>query len=103
VRRELAERSFAVVESEINEERAAALGRAGRKVEARFQRCRALVEQIDAAHAEDASTAAQLLDDYRAAREEFEQARWQLTVHREAIGLNNHSWIDRTFPTPPPR
>jgi hypothetical protein len=100
VRRELAERSFAVVESEINEERAAALGRAGRKVETRFQRCHELIEQIDAA---DASTAAQLLHDYRAARDEFEQARWQLTVHREAIGLNNHSWIDRTFPRPPPR
>ena len=100
VRRELAERTFAVVESEIEEERAAALGRAGRKVEMRFETCRALHQQLEAS---DSSDRAQLLRDYRAARDEFEHARWQLCVHREAIGLNNHSWIERTFPTPPPR
>jgi hypothetical protein len=98
VRHELAERNFAAVQSEIAEERAAALGRAGRKVEVQFERCQQLIEQLDGVT--DAGPRHELLAQYRQARDEFEHRRWQLCVHREAIGLNDHRWIDRIFPTP---
>lgn len=97
MRRDLAERNFAFVESELNQERAAALGRAVRRVEASHQRCAQLVELLD----ESGDT--QALVDYRDARAAFEQCRWELCVHREAIGLNNHRWIDGMFPMPPRR
>ncbi|MCU1359941.1 MAG: hypothetical protein JWN99_1230 [Ilumatobacteraceae bacterium] len=97
VRRDLAERKFAFVESELNEERASALSRAVRKVETSHQRCAQLGAQLD----ESGDT--EVLDDYRQARAAFEQCRWELCVHREAIGLNNHRWIDGIFPMPPRR
>lgn len=97
VRRELAERNFAFVESELNQERAAALGRAVRKVEVHFERCHELRALLDGPDGSD------LVDEYREARAAFEHARWQLCVHREAIGLNNHRWIDSIFPMPPRR
>lgn len=96
VRRELAERNFAFVESELNQERAAALVRAVRKVESAFQRCVHVGQLVD-------DVGHSLLHEYREAREAFVQSRWELCVHREAIGLNNHSWIDQIFPTPPRR
>jgi hypothetical protein len=98
VKHEIAERNFAAVEAEINEERAAALGRAGRKVQVQFERCQQLIAQLDAP--EDLPDRHDLLAEYREARDEFEQRRWQLCVHREAIGLNDHRWIDRVYPTP---
>ena len=98
MRRELLERNFAAVQSEIDEERAAALGRAGRKVQVQFERCQQLIARLDALPV--GSPMHDLLDEYRRARDEFEHRRWQLCVHREAIGLNDHRWIDRIFPTP---
>jgi hypothetical protein len=97
VRRDLAERNFAFVESELNQERASALARAVRKVEESHQRCTQLAERLDE------SSDIEVLHEYREAREGFIQSRWELCVHREAIRLNNHRWIDNTFPTPPRR
>jgi hypothetical protein len=96
VRHELAERSFAVVQSEVDQERASALGRAGRKVQEQFDRCQQLIGRIDA----NDGPIDELLAEYREARQAFEQRRWQLYVHREAIGLNDHRWVDRVFPMP---
>ena len=98
MKHEIAARNFAAVEVELNEERAAALGRAGRKVQVQFERCQQLVAQLDAP--DDDADPHQLLLEYREARDEFELRRWQLCVHREAIGLNDHRWVDRVFPTP---
>ena len=98
MKHEIAARNFAAVEAEINEERAAALGRAGRKVQVQFERCRGLLAQLDAS--DEPVDRHELLAEYREARDEFELRRWQLTVHREAIGLNDHRWIERIYPTP---
>jgi hypothetical protein len=98
VRHQFVERSFAAVEAEINEERAAALGRSGRRVQLEFERCRQLGVQID--RADEPGERQRLIDEYRAARAAFEHRRWQLHVHREAIGLNDHRWVDRVFPMP---
>lgn len=99
MRREIAqhaERRFAFVESELNQERAAALGRAVHRVRTSFERCMELIPLAD-------QHGGQALDEYRQARAAFDRSRWELCVHREAIGLNNHSWIDQTFPVPPRR
>ena len=89
---------FVALEAELTEERAAALGRAGRKVETALQRCNDLLE-----HLTDAPGDAALLDEYRGARTAFEQALWAYCVQRESLGLWDHSWVDRMCPTPPRR
>jgi hypothetical protein len=35
---------------------------------------------------------------HTAARDHFMAVRWKLTVQREAAGLADHSWVDRTHP-----
>lgn len=65
--------------------------------EVSFERCHELRLLLDSSDGSD------LVDEYREARAAFEHARWQLCVHREAIGLNNHRWIDNIFPMPPHR
>ena len=86
------------VEAELTEERASALGRAGRKLEEQFDRCRHLAGLIDS-DAHDMGSD-QLLTEYRRAVEEFEHYRWRLCVQREALGLYDHRWVDRVFPRP---
>jgi hypothetical protein len=99
VRRELVERNYAAVVGEINNERAAALGRAGRKVEVAIERCRELAAVFEVASGPADQRDA--LAHYRQARQVFERARWELYVHREALNLNDHSWVDRAYPPPP--
>jgi uncharacterized protein DUF6665 len=97
---EHSERSFNAIESEINAERAAALGRAGRRVEAAFARCQALLSDLgDEVDDHDHD----LLTGYRAARAEFDQAMYAYLVQREAIGMPDHRAIRQAFPRPPRR
>jgi hypothetical protein len=98
---EHSQRRHAAVEAEIDGERGAALGRAGRKLEAQFERCQALAADLDAAP--DGPDADAALAAYREARDEFEQLRWSYQVHREALNLLDHRWIDRHYPLPPRR
>ena len=91
------ERAFNAVQSEIDAERAAALGRAGRRVEAAFARCQDVLGRLDADPAGD------VVDGYRTARAEFDQAMYAYLVQREAIGLLDHRAIRHTFPRPPRR
>ncbi len=93
------EQAFAAVQSELAQERADALSRAGHKVQVEFDRCHRLLAQIDR-HDHGHDRRHELLAEYREARAAFEHRRWQLHVHREAIGLNDHRWVDRVFPTP---
>jgi hypothetical protein len=92
------ERAFNAVQAEIDAERAASLGRAGRRVEAAFARCQALLAQVDADGADDDAAAV-----YRTARAEFDQAMYAYLVQREAIGLPDHRAIRHAFPRPPRR
>lgn len=46
---------------------------------------------------------ASLLEQYRAARLEFQEAKSWLCLQREAIGLHEHRWVDRLYPDPPRR
>jgi hypothetical protein len=95
---EQSERAFAAVSVEIDGERASAFGRAGRAVQAAYERCRAIGEELDASRSDP-----DLLAAYRVARVELEQMRWRYQVQREAIGLLDQHLIDRHFPMPPRR
>ena len=88
------------VEEEIRGEKAAALGRAGERLEA------ALTELEDAARSldevPDDARRAELRDAYRSARERARTARLHLLIQREAVGLRNHRVVDQQFPEPAP-
>lgn len=83
-------------ETELNRERAGALGMTARKLEGLLDTCRALKEQLGTAT--DPALKELLLRDYRAAREESERQRWNLCVQREAIGVRRHEEVDRLYP-----
>jgi hypothetical protein len=83
------------------QEKAAALGRAGERLESALARARALGEALDTER-EPARRAA-LLRDYETARRQAATARLMLLIQREAIGLRHHRDVDRQFPEPPRR
>jgi hypothetical protein len=95
------ETSFAAVRTELNGERAAVLGRTARRLEAALARCAYLSTGLEAEHPQKRRQA--LTDEYREARDDSEKWRWKLSVQREAIGLNDHTWVDRIYPAPPLR
>jgi hypothetical protein len=96
-----AERAFAAVQQELDNERAAVLGRTGRGLEAALATCSALARLLDATTAD--GDRAVLLVEYRAARATSEEWRWRLHVQREAIGLTDHRWVDLVHPVPAAR
>lgn len=112
-RHEHSERRFDAVQAEIDGERAAALGRAGRRVEGAFARCRDLLAALDADRttadtpadrpAAPTDAGAELVEDYRAARAEFDQAMYAYLVQREAIGMLDHRAVRQALPRPPRR
>ena len=87
--------------SELNKERAGALGMTARKLEDLLAECATLGPQIDAAKADDLR--ALLLADYRRLWAEAEDQRWKMCVQREAMGLFRHDDVDRIYPRPPRR
>jgi hypothetical protein len=89
------------LEREIVHEKAAALGRAGERLEAALDAARALGQTLDAEP--DPARRDALLREYEAARRQAAVARQMLVIQREAIGLRHHRDVDRQFPEPPPR
>jgi hypothetical protein len=87
------------VEREIVGERAAALGRAGERLEAALAEVHALGARLDGVH--DADARAALLREYEAARRQAATARLMLLIQREANGLRHHRDVERLFPEPP--
>jgi hypothetical protein len=92
---ERAERYHAAVTAELDEERAAVLGRVTRKLE----RARAKVVEL-AASLDDpgAGGDAELLAEHRRAHAEASELRWILCIQREAIGIYDHRWVDAVYP-----
>ncbi len=88
-----------VIEQELNSERAAVLGRAGRKMEAALADCARAGEVLAAAGPEHRAAA---VDAYRAAFRRYQDARMGLCIYREALGLNDHRRVDEIFKPPPP-
>jgi hypothetical protein len=96
---ERSERFHAAVQAEIDEERAAVLGRVAERLERARARCTELAAALDASAEPDAQTVAA----YRAAHDESEHWRWVLCLQREAIGLYDHRWVDAVYPSLPRR
>ena len=92
---------FRRLEKEIAGEKAAALGRAGERLEAALQRAAAVGRALDTAA--EAVTRERLAAEYEAACREAEQARLSLLIQREAVGLRQHRVVDQQFPAPPRR
>ncbi len=89
------------VEREIVQEKAAALGRAGERLEAALAAARALGDALDAAR--DPARRETPRREYETARRQAAAARQMLLIQREAIGLRHHRDVDRQFPEPPRR
>lgn len=92
---------FEKLEEEIVREKAAALGRAGERLQSALDEARALGAALDAEP--EATRRQELLRAYDAARRQAAAARLMLLVQREAIGLRWHRDVDRQFPEPPRR
>jgi hypothetical protein len=88
------------VEREIAREKAAALGRAGERLQAALDEARALLARLEAAPPAEREAC---LAAYRQARERAAQARLMLIIQREAVGLRQHRIVDQQFPEPPRR
>jgi hypothetical protein len=92
---------FERLEKEILGEKAAALGRAGEKLEAALAETAELGQALD--HEADPTRRVALLAKYDDARRRAATARMMLLIQREAIGLRHHRTVDQKFPEPPRR
>jgi hypothetical protein len=92
---------FERIEKEILGEKAAALGRAGEKLEAALAVTHELGQALD--RETDPARRATLLAEYDNARRRAAAARMMLLIQREAIGLRHHRTVDQKFPEPPRR
>jgi hypothetical protein len=86
---------------EIAQEKAAALGRAGERLEAALADAAELSRRLDAAANPDEQ--GRLLGEYESARVRAVHARLALVIQREALGLRRHRIVDQQFPEPPRR
>jgi len=87
------------LDREITAEKAAALGRAGERLEHALAEVAALAEA--ARHACDRTVRTAALRDYEVARGRAQRARAALLIQREALGLRHHAVVDQQFPEPP--
>ena len=89
------------VKEEIVREKAAALGRAGERLEAALAELSAVAAAWRAA-ADDA-TRAELGREYDRVWRAADAARLALLIQREAVGLRDQRVVDQQFPRPPRR
>ena len=89
------------INAELAQEKAAALGRAGDRLEAALAHATELDRQLDLATSVEEQ--ARLLADYESARLRAVHARTALLIQREALGLRNHRIVDQQYPEPPKR
>jgi hypothetical protein len=89
------------INAELSQEKAAALGRAGERLEAALSHAAELSRRLDAtANLEEQE---RLLGEYESARLRALHARLTLLIQREALGLRQHKIVDQKFPEPPRR
>jgi hypothetical protein len=89
------------INAEIAQEKAAALGRAGERLEQALALVAALGWLLEAATDDVEQT--RLRADYERARVSAGEARVALLIQREAVGLRHHRIVDQLFPEPPRR
>jgi len=86
------------VEREIVGEKAAALGRAGERLERVLGEARAAAARLLAAEDDDRVLRAH---EYATVRARALEARLALLIQREALGLRRHTTVDQQYPEPP--
>jgi len=86
------------LEKEIVAEMAAALGRAEDKLNAALLRLELAGKELDAARPDERTPSAIVFD---ARRAEALQARWELVIQRESVGIVRNEVIERMYPIPP--
>ena len=92
--------TFRRIQSEIAGEKAAALGRAGERLEAAMREVTEWAQRVR--ETPDAGERASLATAYEQARARALEARMTLLIQREALGLRRHAVVDQQFPEPPP-
>jgi hypothetical protein len=95
-----------LIEAELNQERASALGRSGRKIQAALDACSEARKQIRDL-LERGRPAEQVSQDaagvaYRDAFEDYKRAYLEFVIQREANRLYDHRLVDEFYPPPPP-
>lgn len=96
--REIADR-HGRLELELQEERAAALGRISRTLESLIEQLHALRPRVSHLHWSDASPE---LARYRELRRQAVRYRWYLEVQREALRLHPDHRLDEFYKIPAP-
>jgi hypothetical protein len=86
-------------EREIAAEKAAALGRAGERLEQALADVAAAARRLDIAR--EPLERARLRQAYARAWDAAAAARLALLIQREALGLRHHRIVDQQFPEPP--
>ena len=89
------------IKEEIVREKAAALGRAGERLEAALAEVSALARTWQ--DTREAGPREQLAREYDRAWRAAEAARLALLIQREAVGLRDQRVVDQQFPRPPRR
>ncbi|MEN0068144.1 MAG: hypothetical protein AAGA48_38825 [Myxococcota bacterium] len=86
----------AVLAHDLKGEQATSLGRVGRRIEVAIQEMRACAQ----AWATSAENRDQHALSFEEARKTALQAKWELKVQREALGIADHSILDQIYPIP---
>ncbi len=84
---------------ELRAEKAAALGRVGRRLEAALAELARLQAMVLQAHG---GRRQHLLRRYEELRISAERDRWYLEVQREAVGFTVRRYLEEAYPLPPP-
>lgn len=92
--------SLARTEQELRAEKAAALGRAGERLEQALADVAALARQYQ--QSTEPAERCRLAQAYEAARRQATAARTALLIQREACGIRHHAVVDQVFPEPLP-
>ena len=87
------------IEREIISEKAAALGRAGERLERMLAEAQSAATRLLAARDDDERT--RHAQEYVALRAQALEARLALLIQREALGLRRHATVDQQYPEPP--
>lgn len=91
----------AILEKEIVQEMAYALGRTASKVDHALLQLELLEREL--ARDQTPSRRAEVLDSFRERREEAIRFRRDLLIHREAVGIRRNDILERLYPIPPAR
>jgi hypothetical protein len=89
------------INAEIAQEKAAALGRAGARLEAALAAVAAVARELEATT--DDTDRTRLIEEYERLRVRAGEARMALLIQREAVGFRHHRIVDQLFPEPPRR